>query len=76
MVTWQFSDWFALAVLLTAVAVILLYDLAVYLRYGTSRTISHGVWILSLRYPLFRYALIATASFVVGFFACHFFGFG
>lgn len=66
---------FACLVVVSALAVLLLFDLAVYLLYGRTATISHGVWQLSLRYRMLPLTFASAASFLTGFLSCHFFGF-
>lgn len=75
MITASTSLIFAASVLGAAAVTVLVYDLVVYLRFGRTATISHAVWVASLRYPIVPYAFVATTAFVAGFLACHFFGF-
>lgn len=74
--SWQTSLLVAATVLGGALGLICCYDLVVYLVWGRQDTISHGVWLESQRHKWIPYALIAISAYVVGFFSCHFFGFG
>lgn len=74
--SWEFSLRFAALVVLAAAGILGVYDLLVFLRYGTADTISHGVYLVSLRHPFIRYVFVAALSFTAGFFTCHFFGAG